>query len=79
MDLSSGRIIYVGEGRTSECLDRFWKISKQQNVQLFVIVMDMWLAYINSAMNNAPGVPIVFDKFHIVKKLNEAIDDTLKA
>jgi transposase len=79
MDLSRGRIIYVGEGRSSECLDKFWKMLEQQNVQLSAIAMDMWPAYINSAMNNAPGVPIVFDKFHIVKKLNEAIDDTRKA
>lgn len=79
MDLSRGRIIYVGEGRTCESLDNFWKMMKHRNVRLTAIAMDMWPAYINSVMKNAPGIPIIFDKFHIVKKLNEAIDETRKA
>lgn len=79
MDLETGKIVYVAEGRAGDCLDRFWRKVRKQNVTLTAIAMDMWPAYINSVMEHVPGVPIIFDKFHIIKKLNEAIDDTRKA
>lgn len=37
--------------------------------------MDMWSAYIASVMEHCPGADIVFDHFHIVKMLNQKLDD----
>ena len=35
----------------------------------------MWPAYIKSVLDNAPETDIIFDRFHIVKMLNKAIDE----
>ena len=36
----------------------------------------MWLPYMNTIEELAPQALIVHDKFHLVKKLSEAIDKT---
>ena len=38
--------------------------------------MDMWPAYINSTLEHVPGAEdkIAFDRFHVMKKMNEAVD-----
>jgi len=41
------------------------------------VSIDMWQAYENSVETNAPQAEIVFDKFHIAKHLNEAVDTPL--
>ena len=36
--------------------------------------MDMWAAYANLVREHATNAEILFDRFHIVKHLNEAVD-----
>lgn len=38
------------------------------------VTMDMSRSYIYAAAEELPGAAIVFDRFHIVKKMNEAVD-----
>jgi transposase len=75
-DLEAGRALYVGEGREADVLKPFWKRLKSSGARLKAIAMDMWPAYISSVGRNAHQVPIVFDRFHIIKKMNEALDAT---
>lgn len=42
-------------------------------------VLDMWDPYISSIKEHCPNAAIVFDKFHISKKVNEALDSVKKA
>lgn len=79
MDLAKGRIIYVAQGRAKDCLNDFWKMLKRQNITLKAAAMDMWPAYIGSVIENSPSTKIVFDRFHIAKKMNEAIDNTRRS
>ena len=37
--------------------------------------MDMWPAYIGSVIENCPEADIVFDHFHIIKILNQKLDE----
>jgi transposase len=76
MDLLQGRIIYVAKDREKSSLDNFWKMVDRDNVKIVAVAMDMWPAYIGSTLEHCPSAAIVFDRFHIVKKLNEAIDQT---
>ena len=41
--------------------------------------MDMWAAYANLVREHAPNAQILFDRFHIVKHLNEAVDEVRRA
>jgi len=77
-DIDLGKVIWVGKGRKKEDLDVFFKklgITKSWNIT--VAVCDMWDAYISSIKGNTKAA-IVFDKFHIAKVVNEAIDKIRK-
>ena len=74
MNLITGRVIWVGEGRKEEDIDKFFKtLTDDQKNKIVAVSIDMWPAYINSAKKNCPSADIVFDKFHVVKKFGEVI------
>lgn len=73
MDLITGIVVYVGEGKDAEALDNFWKRLKQSGAKLEGVAMDMSPAYISAVIKNSPGTPIVFDHFHVVKLMNEKL------
>lgn len=78
-DLVEERVVFVGKGRASECLDTFWTRLKASGAKVKAVAMDMWPAYINAVTNNLPESEIVFDRFHVTKKVNEALDEVRKA
>ena len=41
--------------------------------------MDMWKAFENSTRQHAPQAAILYDKFHVVMHLNEALDKVRKS
>lgn len=48
VDLDTGRIIHVGEGRGSDSLTGFWKRIKRKGIQIELVTSDMSAAYISS-------------------------------
>ena len=74
VDLDTGHIIYVGDGKGSDALDGFWKKVKRQGSKIELVTSDMSAAYIYSVITNAPDAVHVFDKFHVVKLVHEAVD-----
>ena len=76
-DLDAG-VIWVGEKRKKETLNQFFnELGKKKCKQITVGVIDMWDPYIKSIKDNT-NAEIVFDKFHIAKKVNEAVDNIRK-
>jgi len=74
MNLITGRVIWVGEGRKQEDIDKFFEtLTEEQKNNIIAASIDMWPAYINSVKKNCPNADIVFDKFHVVKKFGEVI------
>lgn len=74
MDLDTGRVIWVGEGRKEEDINKFYDtLTNEQKNAITAISIDMWPAYISAAKNHCPEAMIVFDKFHVVKKFGEVI------
>jgi len=74
MDLNTGRVIWVGEGRKEEDIDKFFDtLTKKQKNNIEAASIDMWPAYIKSIKKNCPNTDIVFDKFHVVKKFGEVV------
>lgn len=75
-DIERGRPIWFGgEGRKEEDLDRFFQvlgINKSKRIEF--AVMDMWKAFRSSVESNAPKAKILYDKFHILRQLSEAMD-----
>ena len=75
VDLDSGRIIYVGDGKGSEALNKFWRKVKRKNIKIKHVATDLSAAFIASVMENCPDAVHVFDHFHVVKLMNEKLDD----
>jgi len=76
-DLDTG-VIWVGIGRKKETLDEFFReLGKKKSKKISVAVIDMWDPYIKSIKENT-NADIVFDRFHVAKKVNEAIDNIRK-
>ena len=75
LDLDKMQVLYVAEGRASEVLKKFWKRVRSSGAKIKAVAMDMWPAYIMSVIENLPKAKIVFDRFHIVKNMNEALSD----
>lgn len=80
-DLERKRAIWFGGPDRSEAsLDLFFQQlgpKKSRGIQL--AVMDMWKAFRNSAQKHAPQAAILFDKFHVIRHLNEALDKVRKS
>jgi transposase len=75
VDLDTGRIIHVGDGKGADALRKFWKRVDHYGVVIEHIATDLSRAYIASVMENAPVAVHVFDHFHVVKLMNEALDE----
>jgi transposase len=75
VDLDRGRIIYVGEGKGADALDKFWKKVAKKGVVIKTVATDLSSAFTSSVLQNAPGAVHVFDHFHVVKLMNDKLDD----
>jgi len=73
-DLTPRGVIWVGISRKKETLSKFFnELGKEKCRKIKVVVLDMWDPYIASVKENTDA-EIVFDKFHIAKKITEALD-----
>lgn len=78
-DLDLKRVIWIDRGRKKETMDGFFsELGEEKAKRIKVAVMDMWDPYIASVAENCPDAEIIFDKFHISKKVNEALDSIRK-
>lgn len=75
MDLESGRILWVSSGRGKAGLRGFWPRLRRSRVAIRAVAMDMSGAYWAAVVEQLPGVPLVFDKFHIIQLMNERLDE----
>jgi len=75
-DLERGRPIWIGgEGRKEVDMDKFFTaLGAKKTKRIRLAVMDMWKAFRNSVNQHAPQAKIIFDKFHIMRHLSEAMD-----
>lgn len=76
LNLKTGRVIYIAESRKAEALAPFFKKLRRSRTKLEAVAMDMSAAY-KLAVETYYRRPcaIVYDRFHVVKLLNEQIDE----
>jgi len=75
-DLERRVLLWVGDDRTEEAVKTFFteEMGRRRCHSLQVVCMDMWAAYANLVREYAPKAQILFDRFHVVKHLNEAVE-----
>ena len=80
-DLEQKRAIWFGgKGRSEKDMDLFYAFLGKENAdKIRLAVMDMWKPFRLSTRSHAPQAAILFDKFHILRHLGEALDKIRKA
>jgi transposase len=75
LNLLSGAIVFVGDGKGAEALEPFWKRLRRSHAKLEAVATDMSPAYIRAVRDNIRGAVHVFDHFHVIKLYNEKLSD----
>lgn len=79
VDVDRKDVIWNEKGRKAEVLDRYYiGIGKQACEKIESVALDGARTYISSTNKYAVNATIVCDKFHIIQKLNWAVDMTRK-
>jgi transposase len=72
-------IWFGGEDRTEASMLQFYDwLGEKKTRGIRLAVMDMWKPFRNAAQARAPQAAILFDKFHIMSHLGEALDKVRK-
>jgi len=80
-DLEAGEPIWSTPERKRESLARFfteWLLPRRRR-SVRAVCVDMWEPYLQSLREHLPKAAIVFDKFHVMKHVNAAVDETRRA
>mgnify|MGYP001597697150 FL=1 len=73
-------VLYVGEGRKQKELEPFWKwFGKERAERITHGVMDMAKGFANSFCKHCPSIKIIYDKFHVIRHLLNALNEVRKA
>jgi len=75
LDLHSGTVVFVGDGKGVEALKPFWKRLKRSRARIEAVAIDMSPAYICAVETHLPQAVLVFDHFHILQLFHEKLSD----
>ena len=75
MDLDRGAIVFVGDGKGKQSLEPFWKRLRHSRAKIQAVAADLSPAYSAAIRQNLPQAQLVFDRFPLVKLLNEHLTD----
>jgi transposase len=80
-DLIRGRPIWFGgEDRSEASMGQFYTaLGQKKSRGIRLAVMDMWKPFRNATAAHAPQAAILFDKFHVMRHLGEALDQVRKS
>jgi transposase len=74
-DLQKGTVEYVVDDRTQESLEDYYSLFTEEECRsVKAVAMDMWEPYILATREWLPQADIVFDRFHVVRQVTEAVD-----
>ena len=73
IDWVTGGIVFVGDGKGEKALKPFWKRLRGSKAKIKAVATDMSSAYYSAVLKNIPNAKHVFDRFHIVKLMNDKL------
>lgn len=82
VDLDLRRVLYATEGKGANCITESINYLKEKDVdteQITQVCIDMSPAFIAGCNNELPHAAITFDKFHVTKEVNKAMDELRKS
>jgi transposase len=73
LDLESGAVVFVGDGKGGDALQPFWRRLRAAHAKVEAVATDMSPAYIDAVTTHLPQATLVFDRFHVMKLYNEKL------
>jgi transposase len=78
-DIATRKVIWVSQGRSQKSLDQFFELlGSEACKEIEVVATDQHDAYAASVEKHCPNASVVWDKFHLVQKFNEALNEERK-
>jgi len=76
LNADAKRLLWCGPERRVKTLLRFFReFGKERSTKLKFVCSDMWAPYLKVIAKKAPNALNILDRFHIMRKFNEAIDE----
>ncbi len=75
LNLETGAVVFVGDGKGADALVPFWKRLKAARATIEAVATDMSAAYIQAVRDHLGNAIHVFDHFHVIKLFNEKLSD----
>ena len=80
IDEGTKRLLWIGKDRTTKTFLRFFRMfGKQRSGELQFVCSDMWKPYLKVIAKKAGDAIHILDRFHIMQKMNKAIDEVRAA
>jgi transposase len=73
LDLTTGAIVYVGDGKGVQALTMFWRRLRNARAKIRAVATDMGKSYIRAVRDHLPRAVHVFDHFHVIKLFNDKL------
>ena len=73
LDLRTGRVLHIGQGKGKEALTGFWVRLKRSKARIEAAATDMASGYMTAVLEHLPEADLVLDHFHLVKWFNEKL------
>ncbi|MFT4547235.1 MAG: transposase [Pseudoalteromonas tetraodonis] len=79
-DFDRSHVVWVGEGKKRKTIDRFSNevMSASQRARVEAACCDMSRTYIGTIEHHLPKTLLVIDRFHVIKALNDSVDEVRK-
>ena len=75
LNLATGAVIFVGEGKGADALNPFWKKLGKRKGRIKSVAIDMSAAFTKAIRENLPKATLVYDHFHVIKLYNEKLSE----
>jgi transposase len=75
VDHVKARVVWAGEGKSAATVEKFFDaLGPERTAAIKTVTIDMSRAYIEAVENMAPQAKIVFDRFHVQRMAQDAVD-----
>ncbi|MGH7272655.1 MAG: ISL3 family transposase, partial [Polyangiaceae bacterium] len=79
-DHVSGRVVWAREGKNADTLRAFFEeLGTERCARLEAVTIDMSQAYIAAVSESAKNATIIFDRFHVQRLVQDALDEVRRA
>jgi transposase len=75
VDHVAAKVVWAAEGKSAATVDDFFKaLGPERAAKLKGVTIDMSSAYIDAVQRGAPQAQIIFDRFHVQRLAQDAVD-----